>query len=210
MTAKPSNQFNTLDYTDPMVERILDAAQHCIHRYGIRRTSMGEVARVGKLSRGSIYRHFRDKESLVEGVFRRRQELFLNRTEAALEKEPTLVDKLTCSVVTGRKDMAEGIFGSLAETEPETVAMMFLDSRFYQRSVDFWPPHIRMAQASGEISGNVDIATATDFIMRLAVSLVMFPHMGVGLTSKGDVRSYLEQVVSSGLGATHLDQGHPR
>ena len=201
MSAEPGRQFNPLDYSDPMVGRILDAAEQCIHRFGIRRTSMGEVARVGKLSRGSIYRHFGDKESLVEGVFKRRQEMFLNRTEAALEKEPTLVDKLTRSVVTGRRDMEEGIFASLAETEPETVAMMFLDSRFYQRSVDFWPPHIRMAQEAGEIGAGVDVSTATDFVMRLAVSLVMFPHMGADLKSQRQIRAYLEQVVARGLGA---------
>ncbi len=103
-------QFNALDYSDPMVARILDAGEQCIHRFGIRRTSMGEVARVGKLSRGSIYRYFTDKDSLVEGIFRRRQESFLNRTEAQLVKESTLVDKLTRSVLVGRKDMREGIF----------------------------------------------------------------------------------------------------
>jgi AcrR family transcriptional regulator len=194
------NQFNPLDYSDPMVGRILDAGEQCIHRFGIRRTSMGEVARVGKLSRGSIYRHFGDKEALVEGVFKRRQEEFLNRAEAQLEKEPTLVDKLTHSVVSGRKDMSEGIFASLAEIEPETVAMMFLNPRFYQRSVSFWPPHIRMAQEAGEISSDVDVATATDLVMRLAVSLVMFPHMGVALTTRRAIRGYLQQVLTRGLG----------
>jgi AcrR family transcriptional regulator len=145
----PRKQFNALDYGDPMVVRILDAGEQCINRFGIRRSSMGEVARVGKLSRGSIYRHFSDKEALVEGIFRRRQEAFLNRAEARLEQETTLVDKLVHSVLSGRKDMQEGLFASLAEIEPETVAMMFLDPRFYQRSVSFWPPHVRMAQASG-------------------------------------------------------------
>jgi AcrR family transcriptional regulator len=193
-------QFNSLDYGDPMIGRILDAAEQCIHRFGIRRSTVGEVARVGKLSRGSIYRYFADKDAVVAGVFKRRQELYLNRTEAALEKEVSLVDKLTHSVVSGRKDMEEGIFASLAETEPETVAMMFLDPSFYRRSVSFWPPHIRMAQAAGEISSEVDAATATDFIMRLAVSLVMFPNMGLGLKSRRDIRAYLEQVVAHGLG----------
>jgi AcrR family transcriptional regulator len=183
-----------------MIGRILDAAEHCIHRYGIRRTAVGEVARVGKLSRGSIYRYFADKEALVEGVFRRRQELFLNRTEAALEKEPTLVDKLTRSVVSARRDLEEGIFASLAETEPETVAMMFLDPASYQRSVSFWPPHIRLAQASGEISGAVDVKMATDFMMRLVVSLVMFPDLGLGLKTRRQIRGYLEQVITRGLG----------
>jgi AcrR family transcriptional regulator len=193
-------QFTSLDYGDPMVARILDAAERCIHRFGIRRTSMGEVARVGRMSRGSIYHHFGDKDSLVEGVFRRRQQLFLDRAEALLVKEKSLVDKLTRSVVQGRRDVGEGIFASLSETEPETVAMMFLDARFYERSVAFWPPHIRAAQAAGEISADLDVATATDFIMRLVVSLVMFPRMGIELKSEREVRRYLRQVVTRGLG----------
>lgn len=196
----PEKQYKPIDYADPMVTRILDAGEECIHRFGIRRTSMGEVARVGKLSRGSIYRHFGDKESLVEGVFRRRQELFLNRTEAALEKLPTLVDKLTHSVSEGRKDTEEGIYASLAQTEPETVAMLYLEPAFYQRSVGFWPPHIRLAQAAGEISPEVDVAMATDFIMRLAVSMVLFPHMGLELNSKARIRAYLSRTLTAGLG----------
>jgi AcrR family transcriptional regulator len=183
-----------------MVARILDAAEQCIHRFGIRRTSMGEVARVGKLSRGSIYRHFGDKEHLVEGVFRRRQEAFLNRTEARLERLPTLVDKVTHAVVAGRRDTAEGLFASLAETEPETLATMFLEPAFYTRSVAFWPPHIEQARAAGEIDADIDIATATDFVMRLAVSMVMFPTMGLELKSRPRVRAYLQRLLTAGLG----------
>ena len=200
MATTEQDQFNSVDYSDPMVNRILDAGEQCIHRFGIRRTAMGEVARVGKLSRGSIYRYFADKEALVSGVFLRRQVLYLNRTEAALEKLPTLVDKLTHSVVSGRQDMAEGIFASLAETEPETVAMMFLEPSFYKRSVSFWPPHIELAKCEGEIGAGIDIETAMDFIMRLAVSLVTFPDMGLNLKSRKDIRRYLQQVVSHGLG----------
>lgn len=200
MTVIEQRQFNLVDYDDPMVDRILNAAEQCIHRYGIRRTAMGEVARVGKLSRGSIYRHFGDKEALIEGVFRRRQLNFLNRSEAALEKESSLVDKVTLSVVMGRRDMQEGIFAALAETEPETVAMMMMDSRFYSRSIEFWPPHLLMAQASGEISGSWDIAFATDFVMRLAVSLVMYPKLGAKLDTEKQIRNYLQHAITFGLG----------
>lgn len=197
----PKEQFKPIDYKDPMVDRILDAAEECIFRFGIRRTSMGEVARVGKLSRGSIYRYFGDKESLVEGVFQRRRELFLNRTEAALEKLPTLVDKLTHSVVQGRKDTEQGIFAALAQTEPETVAMMYLEPAFYRRSVEFWPPHILAAQESGEIAADLDVAMVTDLVMRLAVSLVMFPDMGLALKTRSQVRNYLERALTAGLAA---------
>lgn len=196
----PDKQFSALNYSDPMVARILDAGEQCIHRFGIRRTSMGEVARAGKLSRGSIYRHFSDKAALIEGIIRRQQEAFLNRTEALLEKESCLVDKLTLSVLAGRKDIQEGIFAALAEVEPETLAMMFQNPRFYQRSVSFWPPHVRMAQEAGEVAVELDVKLVTDFIVRLAVSLVMFPRIGVDLLSRKSLQAYLRQILRMGLG----------
>ena len=200
MDAAAEQRFNSADYDDPMVARILDAAEKCIHRYGIRRTPIGEVARVAGCSRASVYRYFSDKDALVAGVFNRRRVLMLNRTEAALAEERTLVDKVTYSVVHGRADKEEGIFASLAETEPETVSMMLLDSANYERSVAFWPPHIRQAQAEGEINPEIDVGMATDFIMRLAVTLVLFPHLGVELKSREEVRAYIEQVLIRGLG----------
>jgi AcrR family transcriptional regulator len=196
----PKKQFKELNLSDPMVARILDAGEQCLLRFGIRRTSMGEVARVGKLSRGSIYRHFSDKDSLVEGIFRRRQEEFLNRTEAQLERQSSLVDKLAESVLAGRKDMQEGLFAALAQIEPETLAVMFLDPRFYERSVSFWPPHVRMAQAAGEISADANVAFVTDLVVRLAVSLVMFPDMGLALNTRRALRTYLQRVLGQELG----------
>ena len=198
----PHKQYTALNYSDPMLARILDAGESCIHRFGIRRTSMGEVARVGKLSRGSIYRYFSDKEALMQGIFRRHQESFLHRTEAQLMKESTLVDKLTLCVLAGRKDMREGIFAALAEIEPETVAIMFLDPSFYQRSVSFWPSHVRSAQQAGEISAQAAVNVVTDLILRLVVSLVLFPRMGTELKTRRALRDYLEQVFKRDFGAT--------
>lgn len=192
--------FTPPDYADPMVARILDAAERCIHRFGIRRTSMGEVARAGKLSRGSIYHHFGDKERLVEAVLGRRQEAFLNQTESRMEQLPTLVDKVTHAVVAGRRDMAEGLYASLAEVEPETVASLFLAPAFYTRSVAFWPPHIEQARDAGEIAADIDTATATDFVMRLTVSMVMFPNMGLALKTRPRIRAYLQRLLTAGLG----------
>lgn len=196
----PEEQFKALNYGDPMLARILDAGEQCVRRYGIRRTSMGEVARVGKLSRGSIYRYFSDKQALIEGIFRRQQEQFLNRTEARLLKEVTLVDKLTETVLSGRRDMREGVFATLAEVEPGTMAMMLLDARFYQRSLAFWPAHVRMAQQAGEINATVQEPIVTDLVMRLVVSLVLFPRVSIELKTRRALRDYLQLVFHRELG----------
>jgi hypothetical protein len=117
-----------------------------------------------------------------------------------LEKETRLVDKLTLSVLAGRTDMQEGIFAALAEVEPETLAMMFLDPRFYQRSVSFWPPHVRLAQEAGEIPAELDVKFVTDLVVRLAVSLVMFPRIKLELQSRKSLQAYLQQALAMGLG----------
>lgn len=197
--ASPQSSAMPEAEASPMEARILDATQLCIERFGIRRTSMEEVARVGKLSRGSIYRHFKDKDSLVQGLFRRHQQLYLNGIEAQLAQETTLVDKLALSVIAARKDRQESVFASLAEIEPETVAMMYLNPAFYRRSIAFWPPHVRMAQASGEISPQLEVELVTDIIMRLVVSLVLFPSMGVELKSNTAIRRYLGQALYAGI-----------
>ena len=110
-----------------------------------------------------------------------------------------LVDKLTYSVLAGRKDMHDGLFAALAQIEPETLAMMFLDPRFYQRSVSFWPPHVRQAQAAGEISAAANVDLVTDLIVRLAVSLVMFPRIGVELNTRRALRAYLQRALGREL-----------
>lgn len=48
--------------------QILDAAKHCFARVGFHSTSMAQIAARAQMSVGQIYRHFRSKESLIEGI----------------------------------------------------------------------------------------------------------------------------------------------
>ncbi len=180
--------------------RILNAAESCIRRFGVRKTSVGEVARVGKLSRGTIYRYYRDKDALVYGVFRRLQEDFCDRAEAALDEEPSLLDKLVQSVLWGRREIHRDLFRELSETDPDVVSTVLMDPVFFERSMGFWPAHLEQAAASGEIGDEVDVAMATDFVMRIVVSLTWFPTMQGDLTDEQPLRDYLARFVLSGLG----------
>lgn len=48
--------------------QILDAAKHCFARVGFHSTSMAQIAAQAQMSVGQIYRHFRSKEALIEGI----------------------------------------------------------------------------------------------------------------------------------------------
>lgn len=63
-------------------ERILEATEEVLRRYGPAKATVVDVARVLGVSHGSVYRHFRTKAALREAVTSR----WLSRTETALAR----------------------------------------------------------------------------------------------------------------------------
>ena len=56
-------------------DRILAAAEACLRRDGIRRTTMRGVAEEAGLSRAYVYRFFPDKPTLLSAAMRSRQRM---------------------------------------------------------------------------------------------------------------------------------------
>ena len=52
-------------------DRILDAAEEVLRRYGPQKTTVVDVARALDVSHGTIYRHYPSKQALRDAVTRR-------------------------------------------------------------------------------------------------------------------------------------------
>jgi len=63
-------------------ERILEATEEVLRRYGLAKATVVDVARALDVSHGSVYRHFPSKASLREAVAKR----WLDRANAPLQK----------------------------------------------------------------------------------------------------------------------------
>jgi AcrR family transcriptional regulator len=60
------------DKTQPLTrDQILDAAVEVLRRHGLEKTAVVDVARALGMSHGSIYRHFKSKEALIDAVAER-------------------------------------------------------------------------------------------------------------------------------------------
>src|ERR1700759_5763259 len=70
--------------TDDARERILAAADRCIDRHGIRKTTMDDVACEVGLSRPSVYRYFADRDDLLIELIIRHARALLDRARKAL------------------------------------------------------------------------------------------------------------------------------
>src|ERR1700751_3428636 len=94
--------------TDDARERILAAAERCIDRHGIRKTTMDDVAGEVGLSRPSVYRYFADRDDLLIELVTRHARALLARARKSISRQSSLPDQIVETVLYtadhGRRD----------------------------------------------------------------------------------------------------------
>src|ERR1700735_383882 len=80
-------------------ERILAAAERCIDRHGIRKTTMDDVASEVGLSRPSVYRYFGDRDDLLIELITRHARALLDRARKSISRQGSLADQLVQNVL---------------------------------------------------------------------------------------------------------------
>jgi AcrR family transcriptional regulator len=80
--------------TDDARERILAAAERCIERHGIRKTTMDDIASEVGLSRPSVYRYFADRDDLLIELNIRHARAMLNRAHKAMSRQSNFPDQM--------------------------------------------------------------------------------------------------------------------
>src|ERR1700747_3093342 len=85
--------------TDDARERILAAAERCIGRHGIRKTTMDDVACEVGLSRPGVYRCFADRDDLLIELITRHAGALLDRARKSIARQSSLPDQIVESVL---------------------------------------------------------------------------------------------------------------
>jgi AcrR family transcriptional regulator len=80
--------------TDDARERILAAAERCIERHGIRKTTMDDVASEVGLSRPSVYRYFADRDDLLLELITRHSRALIDRAHKSISRQSSLPDQI--------------------------------------------------------------------------------------------------------------------
>jgi len=85
---------------DGKVREILEAAARAFARYGFRKTTMGDVVREAGVARGTVYKHFSDKEELFQAVLGSEAAEVLSAVEAAVAEKETTREKVEAAMLT--------------------------------------------------------------------------------------------------------------
>lgn len=149
--------------TDPQVARthLLDVAEACFERYGIRRTTMEDIAGDGGVSRPTLYRYFGDRDSLIRAIAQRRAAQFAERMHAFFEPYDTLAEKLVEGLLylgkIGRRD--EFFSGLVTADSVGEAHRVLMDGGNDAAALDFarlvWEPVLTAAKERGELSDGV-------------------------------------------------------
>lgn len=206
MSAKGSGVAPDVEVHDLCVARdavsvaILDGAEHCIRRFGIRKTSMADVAQQASVSRATLYNYCGDKDMLVEAVLQRANERFHDAAERQITPKRTLESKI-CTAVLWCLDQGDSeAMLDIRETEPETAALMVMQGGGIRRCLAFWPKHIQLAISNKEIRTDIDVDFLADAIHRIIASLVTFPPSWLLQDARqARLKKYIAQTVLYGV-----------
>lgn len=203
MNEKPADQPDHAvgSVADRTRVQILEAAHDCVVRFGIRRTSIQEVARLAQVSRGSVYRYFPDKSALVAAVIARSSARNMAECRSLADCRSSLSDRVADVAVRMREKAIGELFFKLDETEPETLALMLTSqsTELVGAWVAFWSPYVEAAREAGEVRADLDVARAAEWIARVLMGLVLGDTVTFDADDPGQLRAYIRAFTVAGL-----------
>jgi AcrR family transcriptional regulator len=184
-------------------ERILDAAERCMARHGIRRVSMADVAAQAGLSRGALYLHFAHRAALVDAVLERTSARFVSSSEAAVRRRRTLAAQVAEAAVFIREHLGDVMLTLPLPADDSLLATIMTAQidRLGQQWVAFWRPLLAAAEDRGEIRPGLDHGWAGEWIVRELLSFALLAPVTFDRNDPDRLRAFVAAHVVAGLSA---------
>ncbi|MFB7722623.1 MULTISPECIES: TetR/AcrR family transcriptional regulator [unclassified Nocardia] len=176
--------------------KVLDAALVAFLDFGIKRTSMVEVARRGGLSLATLYRRFAGKSDLIEAVGLRLARQFIADADAAvhaeIERDASAQDQIVALFIAFIEGLrGNQLLGRLLKTEPEVV-LPFLTVQgapVIELGRDYLAEFITRLQSEGKLP-EYDPLPLAEMVARNALSLALTPQTVIPLDDEAALRQF--------------------
>jgi AcrR family transcriptional regulator len=174
--------------------RILDAAERCMGRRGLR-VSVNDVAEEAGLARRTIYHHFPNRDALVGAVLHRTAQAFVTAIEPYVNQRRTLAGQVAEAAVQITQHREDVEFTLVSPTRRSdsllAVVLTFHLDRLIASLVDFWVPRVAKAQERGEVHADLDGRHVAESIIRFTFSFALMPPVVVDLDDDAAVRRFV-------------------
>jgi len=181
---------------DATGERIVAAALSQFEDFGIRRTTMEDVARRAGVSRVTIYRRFPQKERLIETVVLREVHSFFAQVEAAVAPlgsvEDRIVEGFAFTLAAAR---GHGLLTRLLRTEPEMLLphLTVEGGPLIAAGRAFLARQMRIAQSDVP---EADLEVVAELVGRLVLSFLLTPESAAAVQSPRKAREFARRWIA--------------
>jgi AcrR family transcriptional regulator len=181
--------------------RVLDAALLAFLDFGIKRTSMVEVARRCGLSLATLYRRFASKSDLIQAVGMRQARQFVEEVDAAQQRQVDRDAGAEDQIVELFVAFLNGLRGNklldrLLKTEPEIVLpyLTVKGAPVLELGRDYLAEFITRLQGEGKLP-EYDPEPVAEMIARTALSLALTPQTVLPLDDDTAIRKFAREHV---------------
>lgn len=172
-----STDLTTADVTVDDRDPVLDAALAAFLDFGIRRTSMGEIARRAGISPATLYRRYAQKSDVVMAVGMREAERMLEHLERTVDVTAPPLEQLTVlHYEVSDQVRSNALLHRVLATEPESVLpKLTVDADpVLDIGRGYLAGFLIRLQHEGHLP-EYDVAPVADLLARLAQSEVLTP-----------------------------------
>jgi AcrR family transcriptional regulator len=178
---------------DPATIRIVAAARAEFERYGIRRTTVEQVAKRAGVSRVTVYRKFDGKAALVRAVVLDDIWRFAGYVDSLWRSYDTVDDRFvetfTLAVMALRRNP---LFNTLLRSEPEELLQQLtLDGEeIFEFACGVLAARLQEQVDGGELP-KIDVQAVSELVVRLGYSAILLPFRAFPGEGEEDVRRYV-------------------
>ncbi|WP_344973733.1 TetR/AcrR family transcriptional regulator [Salinactinospora qingdaonensis] len=187
---------------DTVAQQILDAAKQQFATFGLRRSTIDDVAKRAGLSRITVYRRFSTKNNLIEACLARECRALLHDLDEALGELPTMEDRVVEGfVVSMRYARHHPLIGELLTLEPEVVLPFFTvnGGPVLAALRAYIAEHLRKGQgARGRAEAQPE--PVAELMVRIAVSFLLTPQSCVELDDAEQCRVFARRYLAPLIG----------
>ncbi|WP_461424109.1 TetR/AcrR family transcriptional regulator [Ketobacter sp.] len=179
---------------DATNQRILDSARSLYIEFGLRRTTMEDVAKRAGMGRATLYRRFSEKDQLFKAVILRDLQRHIVIIEKEIAQVPSALDGLLEAFI--RFSMlvhSNELLQRLLKSEPDHV-LPYLTTDF-EIIMTFACQYLSMQIDRGQQLGHirqVPLLMLSEMIMRLTQSLMLSPKGVIYPGDEASLRTFTE------------------
>ncbi|MFF0814101.1 TetR/AcrR family transcriptional regulator [Rhodococcus sp. NPDC003318] len=180
-------------------DQILDAARTCMLEFGMRRTTLAEIARRAGVSRPTVYRRWPDTQAIVADLLTREIALTVPPPSGSGTMRAQLVEVVTQVAGTVR---THPLFVKILRSDPEVLVTYVVDrlGTSQRALLDRIVDAVEQGQADGSIRGGDPVAIAT-MVLLMAQSAVQSAAMVAELVRPENLLAELTTAVDAYLTA---------